>query len=226
MRMQKNKKDVGVRLKALMKIIIYFLFIAVPVCAGFCSYKDIAYAENNVTVDSATVQEFTETTSDILSLDASVKIAKPVPSAIFQQDDKNNIKGIWIKIIKHKHRLYVMEDDKVIKNYEVAVGKNRGQKERAGDNRTPEGKFSVQQIQNASYWTHDFKDGKGVIKGAYGPWFIRLKTGWNGIGIHGTHNPVSIGTNDTEGCIRLHNKDLVELNKLFIKIELPVVISE
>ena len=147
-------------------------------------------------------------------------------SAIVQQDEKNNLKGTWIKIVKNEHRLYVMEDDKVIKDYEVAVGKNQGQKERVGDNRTPEGQFFVQQVQCASCWTHDFKDAKGVIKNSYGPWFIRLKTGWSGIGIHGTHNPLSIGSNATEGCIRLHNKDLVELNKLYIKIELPVVTAE
>jgi lipoprotein-anchoring transpeptidase ErfK/SrfK len=77
--------------------------------------------------------------------------------------------------------------------------------------RTPEGNFSVQQIQNASTWAHDFRDGKGSIPNAYGPFFIRLRTGpWKGIGIHGTHNPNSIGTNATEGCIRLNNSDLLE----------------
>ena len=62
--------------------------------------------------------------------------------------------------------------------------------------------------------------------GAYGPWFIRLKTGWNGIGIHGTHDPGSIGTDVTEGCIRLQNKDVEELKKQYIKVGLPVVIEE
>ena len=50
------------------------------------------------------------------------------------------------------------------------------------------------------------------IQGAYGPYFIRLDTPGNkGIGIHGTHDPLSIGTRATEGCIRLNNNDLVEL---------------
>ena len=35
--------------------------------------------------------------------------------------------------------------------------------------------------------------------------------GNKGIGIHGTHDPLSIGTRATEGCIRLNNNDLVEL---------------
>ncbi len=97
--------------------------------------------------------------------------------------------------------------------YPMACGKNKGHKQRKGDMRTPEGKFSLQQIQDAHSWTHDFGDGKGVIKGAYGPCFMRLRTGFSGIGIHGTHDPASIGTRATEGCIRLENKNAEALSK-------------
>lgn len=111
-----------------------------------------------------------------------------------------------------------------IAEYPVAMGKNLGNKKKAGDHKTPEGTFEVQQIQNASYWTHDFRDGKGEIKGAYGSHFIRLLTPpHKGIGIHGTHDPASIGTRATEGCIRLRNEDLLELVKL-VYVGLPVTI--
>lgn len=91
--------------------------------------------------------------------------------------------------------------------------------------KTPEGLFSVQQIQDASAWTHDFGDGKGEIRGAYGSHFIRLKTpGHRGIGIHGTHDPASIGTRATEGCVRLNNSDLLELVKKYVYVGMPVVI--
>jgi lipoprotein-anchoring transpeptidase ErfK/SrfK len=104
------------------------------------------------------------------------------------------------------------KDGRAVKTYQIAVGRNTGDKVRVGDMRTPEGEFAIVQIQSSSSWTHDFGDGKGQIKGAYGPYFIRLGTpGWTGIGIHGTHAPSSIGTNVTEGCIRLNNKDLLEL---------------
>ena len=84
---------------------------------------------------------------------------------------------------------------------------------------------SVQQIQDASAWTHDFGDGKGEIRGAYGSHFIRLKTpGHRGIGIHGTHDPASIGTRATEGCVRLNNSDLLELVKKYVYVGMPVVI--
>ena len=105
------------------------------------------------------------------------------------------------------------------------MGKNSGDKRKVGDNRTPVGEFTVQSIENASHWTHDFKDGKGVIAGAYGLWFIHLKTGWQGIGIHGTHDPSSIGKNVTDGCIRLNNEDLKELKPL-VRVGMTVRIQE
>ncbi len=133
--------------------------------------------------------------------------------------------GTWIKIVKGEHKLYVMDGDNILKTYDVAVGRNTGQKEKVGDRRTPEGNFEVQQVQSATSWTHDFGDGKGVIQGAYGPWFIRLRTPWSGIGIHGTHDPSSIGKDITEGCIRLHNSDLQELKSQYIKTGMKVVIN-
>lgn len=97
-------------------------------------------------------------------------------------------------------------------DYGIACGKNFGQKHKVGDMKTPEGMFFVQSIEDASERTHDFGDGRGEIQGAYGLYFIRLDTPGNkGIGIHGTHDPLSIGTRATEGCIRLNNNDLVEL---------------
>jgi lipoprotein-anchoring transpeptidase ErfK/SrfK len=116
--------------------------------------------------------------------------------------------------------------DLLIKEYKIAVGKNSGDKQRKGDMRTPEGTFSVSQIQNSSSWKYDFPDDKlGPIPGAYGPWFIRLKTPkWTGIGIHGTHDPKSIGTNASTGCIRMYNKDIEEL-KNTVDIGTTVIIK-
>lgn len=99
-----------------------------------------------------------------------------------------------------------------IMKYAIACGKNFGNKEASGDFKTPEGLFHISDIVDASGWSHDFGDGNGAIPCAYGPFFIRLEVpGHNGIGIHGTHKPESIGTRDTEGCIRLNNNDLEDL---------------
>jgi lipoprotein-anchoring transpeptidase ErfK/SrfK len=123
--------------------------------------------------------------------------------------------GTYIVVHKGRHALEVFQNGRAIKRYGIAVGKNFGDKRSVGDMRTPEGEFPIVQIQNSSGWTHDFRDGRGQIRGAYGPYFIRLGTpGWSGIGIHGTHAPDSIGTDVTEGCIRLNNDDLLELRKI------------
>lgn len=134
--------------------------------------------------------------------------------------------GTWLAVSKENFKLFVMDGKNVVESFGVAVGKNKGQKQRVGDNKTPEGMFEVIQIQNASYWTHDFRDGKGEIKGAYGPWFIRLGSNWRGIGIHGTHDPSSIGTAASEGCIRMKNEDVQRLREKYAQIGLKVFIFE
>lgn len=129
------------------------------------------------------------------------------------QETANYKKPYRISISKQSMELTLYDaNNQVIKNYPIACGKNLGNKVKVGDMRTPEGNFTVQEIVNSSHWQHDFKDGKGMIAGAYGPYFIRLLTPpHRGIGIHGTHDPLSIGTRATEGCIRMHNDDLREL---------------
>lgn len=144
-----------------------------------------------------------------------------------------------IKVHKQSYTLELFEEGNAVplKVYGVAVAKNPGDKQMTGDNRTPTSwgsavaiparyagaamgvpstqvPFVVEEICDASFWTHDFGDGKGVIEGAYGPWFISLDTGWIGIGIHGTHDPASIGAMASESCIRLRNEDVAELKQL------------
>ena len=109
-----------------------------------------------------------------------------------------------------------------VNSYGISCGKNPGNKDRIGDLKTPEGIFHITEIEEASTWGHDFKDGKGKIEGAYGPWFLRLEVpGHKGIGIHGTHKPESIGTRDTEGCIRLKNEDIADLKE---KVNIGMVV--
>ena len=131
-----------------------------------------------------------------------------------------------IKVNKSTYTLTLYKGDEPVKSYSIAVGRNPGDKQRKGDNRTPVGDFKIVSIENASKWSHDFRDGKGKIAGAYGPWFLRLDAkGWKGIGIHGTHDPDSRGTMATEGCIRLSNEDIAEL-KQYAYRNMPVVIRE
>ncbi len=118
-----------------------------------------------------------------------------------------------IVVSKQRMELYVVsQQSDTLFRAEIGCGKNYGDKRRKGDLRTPEGKFRIVSIEQSSAWKHDFNDGYGMRKGAYGPYFIRLKTpGFTGIGIHGTCFPESIGTRSSEGCIRLKNEDLLKL---------------
>jgi lipoprotein-anchoring transpeptidase ErfK/SrfK len=153
------------------------------------------------------------------SVDLSVDIRIPPRSRLAE-----DVEGTLIVIDKSDFTMEIFRDGETVEQYGIAVGQNQGDKQGVGDMRTPEGEFPIVQIQNSSKWTHDFKDGKGQTKGAYGPYFIRLGTpGWTGIGIHGTHAPDSIGTNVTEGCIRLNNEDVQALRKM-VKVGDKVVI--
>lgn len=158
------------------------------------------------------------------------KEAKARKERIAAALDEKKPHDISLLVRKSSFRLYVLDDGKEVCDYGVALGKNPGQKEKSGDMKTPEGTYRVDEIDDSRSWTHDFGDGKGEIKGAYGPWFISLDTSaqskgkWGGIGIHGTHDPASIGTRASEGCIRLRNEDLLELIK-FVKVGTKVTIE-
>ncbi len=131
-----------------------------------------------------------------------------------------------IVVDKPSLQLYVIENADTLFSAPICAGCNFGDKLKKGDHKTPEGVFSISQIQNSSKWKHDFGDGKGLISGAYGPWFFRLKTPkWTSIGIHGTCFPKSIGKRESEGCVRLNHEDLLKL-KPFIKIGMKVIITK
>lgn len=148
----------------------------------------------------------------------------PKISAMPDPSDKSGKYSVDVN--KSTYTLTLYRNGELVKEYPIAIGRNPGDKKRVGDHRTPVGKFKVVSIENSSGWSHDFRDGKGKIKGAYGPYFLRLDAkGWKGIGIHGTHDPDSRGTMATEGCIRLSNEDIAELRQYAYK-NMPVTIRE
>lgn len=141
----------------------------------------------------------------------------------------------FIVISKRDQKLNVYDrnvagDTVLVAQFPCCMGKNKGNKQRRGDMRTPEspkGKpFKIIMIQDASTWKHDFKDGRGSIL-AYGHWFLRLETpGHKGIGIHGsTNNENTVPGRASEGCIRLLDKDIIILKKHFAYVGMPVTIQ-
>lgn len=205
--------------KGFIPVILFLLFVGVVIYMGIDLFR-----ASPVRVSGPADTEFqaVEATETATVEDLHGKTLFPVgenglPVGVGDDD-------AWVKIVKERFRLYVYRGEQKIAAFPVAIGLGVGNKEKVGDRRTPEGTFKVIQIQDASYWTHDFGDGKGPIDGAYGPVFIRLETGWKGIGIHGTHDPSSIEKRVTEGCIRLTNEN-VEILKGQIDIGTVVVIT-
>lgn len=131
----------------------------------------------------------------------------------------------FVLVSKQDMKLYVFDyEGKRIGYYPIACGKNTGNKTEIGDQRTPEGVFKVSQILDASEWRYGTPDGR-LVKGVYGPWFVRLETpGYYGIGIHGTNAPGSISKRVSNGCVRMFNSDLKKLVEVIRKGTVVVII--
>ncbi|GEM_PF-3528503 len=101
-------------------------------------------------------------------------------------------------------KLALIEGERVVKIYDVAVGK--------AATPSPRGAFEiVHRIPNPTWYGPD----KVVAPGKSNP----LGTRWIGLsakgyGIHGTNRPDSIGKAASHGCIRMRNKDVEELFEL------------
>lgn len=142
------------------------------------------------------------------------------------------------KLLNNQHEGFLVVDKdrmKVIKYnkfgeeehvFGMACARNYGTKHKKADSRTPEGFFSVKQIQNSTSW--HYVDDYGNVSpktGEFGPRFIRLRIpNTNQIGIHGTSAPGSIGGRRSHGCIRLTNENILKLVQM-VDTGMPVIIS-
>ena len=102
------------------------------------------------------------------------------------------------------HKLALIEGDRVLRVYDIAVGK--------ASTPSPEGAFRV--VTRIAHPTY-YHAGKVVGPGTSNP----LGTRWLGLsvagyGIHGTNVPQSIGKHASHGCIRMRNRDVEELFEL------------
>lgn len=108
----------------------------------------------------------------------------------------------------------------------IACARNYGTKHKKRDSRTPEGFFSVKQIQNSTSWHYIDDDGNVSPRaGDFGPRFIRLNIPvTTQIGIHGTSAPSSIGGRRSHGCIRLTNENIMKVVEM-VDSGMPVIVS-
>ncbi len=102
-------------------------------------------------------------------------------------------KPLEIIIDPSKHRLAIVHKDIIIRSYRVGLGGNR----------TPQGSF---------YISEKVKDPKGKQKGMFGTRGMALSNTL--YAIHGTDKMESIGEDESQGCIRLLNRDVEELYDL------------
>jgi lipoprotein-anchoring transpeptidase ErfK/SrfK len=113
------------------------------------------------------------------------------------QDDKT-ARRIVVSIPDRK--LALLEGERVLKVYDVAVGKPATP--------SPHGEFKIVSRAIDPVW-------KGVPPGPNNPVGTRwLGLSVKGYGIHGTNAPGSIGKAASHGCIRMHNRDVEELFEL------------
>lgn len=167
------------------------------------------------TIDTAAIAEAQRIADEQARQDSIIKVALKGDSLVEKH----------IVVDKESCTLYVREDGNTLMSAPVCLGMGVGQKRWRGDHKTPEGEYKIITIENASSWTHDFHDGEGKRRGAYGPWFFRLNTPQSPhIGIHGSPFPESMGKRESDGCIRLRNEDLEQL-KEFVKIGMKVIIN-
>jgi lipoprotein-anchoring transpeptidase ErfK/SrfK len=98
-----------------------------------------------------------------------------------------------VTVNRNAHTLTLYKDGNVFKAYPVAIGKMLSP--------TPKGVYKIK--------------AKALNPGGpYGVRWLALTIPGGGYGIHGTNNPSSIGKNVSHGCIRMYNKDVIELYNL------------
>ena len=98
-------------------------------------------------------------------------------------------------------KLAVLEDGRVLRRFSVSVG--------AAVSPSPTGEFRiVNRLDRPTY----YHPGTVIAPGRgnpIGPRWIGLSQ--RGFGIHGTNQPTSIGHAASHGCIRLNNRDIIQL---------------
>jgi murein L,D-transpeptidase YafK len=157
------------------------------------------------------------------------------PSNILMMDEKFAHHVILVEKATHKVHLYENggTNPKLIKTYNTATGKFKGDKSINGDHKTPEGVYSI----NDFFSKEELLRRHGKYAEIYGagafpmnyPNFIDERAGKTGGGIwlHSTHddNRISKGL-DSKGCVVLQNADLRDISQ-YIELEhTPIIVVQ
>ncbi len=150
--------------------------------------------------------------------------------------DKNRIRAgqnlkvvqgpFHVKIFKNRHVMQVFLQETFVRQYTVGLGLENG---------TPTGAWSVtDKLINPPYYS---PRGEGIIAAddpdnPLGERWIGLRgisgeaEGQQRYGIHGTHDPSTIGMNESLGCVRMYNEDVEALYDMLVPQHSRVIIVE
>lgn len=163
------------------------------------------WASSVVRANPTSVQSLALTTPALPPLD-DADLFLPVP----------NEKLIRLVIKLSERRVYVYEQNQVVKSYPIAIGRSGWE--------TPTGKFEVIQMLQNPVWEHPFT-GELVPPGPANPlgsrWIGFWTDGTNYIGFHGTPNAETVGQAASHGCIRMYDQDVVALFEI-VQVGTPV----
>ena len=189
---------------------------------GFNNDETLAWTEDFDIPDEETANEIKNTPDTVRGAPSEIRNAINEKNAA----GENKKSAYLILVSKQELNLSVYDfDGNEMYKFPIACSAFYGDKKVKGDHKTPEGLFPITEKLYSAYITHDFKDGNGEIPGAYGPYFLRLGVpGYIDIGIHGTHDPASMGKRVTEGCIRLRNENILHIVPL-VRIGTTVIIT-
>ena len=135
-----------------------------------------------------------------------------------------------VKVDKSKRRMYLLKGDEVVQEFRIALGKEpKGHKRFEGDNRTPEGEYTLDYIMERSEFYRSVHI--NYPRSSDRQWAEEndVDPGGN-IKIHGIKNgerrsPGFIQSFDwTDGCIALTNQDMDEFIQL-VKMGTPIHIE-
>lgn len=157
------------------------------------------------------------------------------PSNILMLDSKISHHVILVEKATHKLHLYenLGSVPKLVKSYNIATGKFKGDKSINGDHKTPEGIYTF----------HDFFSKQELLKrhGKYGEIYgsgafpmdypnlidSREGKGGGGIWLHSTDddNRISKGL-DSRGCVVVQNQDLKDISQYIELNNTPIIVVQ
>jgi lipoprotein-anchoring transpeptidase ErfK/SrfK len=156
--------------------------------------------------------------STLIAPALSVSISQANPSPIEYSSVSYDIRVV----VRLKARqVFVYRGETELAKFPIAVGKKGWE--------TPTGDHQV--INRDMYPTFkNFKTGVTIEGGARdnplgARWIGFWSDGKTQIGFHGTDQPELIGSAVSHGCIRMHNRDVIQLYD-FVKLGTPVIVQQ